>query len=143
MSGPFDEFGQADPWQEDEEDQETALPPAVRSQENHERHLRSRADDLLDAAEGSKEPVSYKRTCNACGSDKLEARGSGVQGGTTTLKCLNCRVESPMATVRSAVEMPVDLGNASAGPFYSATSKGPPNPNMPRFKAKSRGKKKQ
>lgn len=123
MSG-FDEFF------EDEGDDKPVVPAPV----PHDNRVgRSSADDIIDAVEGIKKPPK-RSTCPACESTNITFRGSSLSGGTRRLKCRDCGVEIPVATVQSAA---VVMGptRASRGPFYGRPKPKPSKHNPPHRRA--------
>jgi len=89
---------------------------------------RSRADDILDAVDGTVHEVEVL-VCPTCKGTDFQRRGPGLVG-TTTLRCRGCRLEIPWATTQSAA-VPLQSEVVHAGPFYSGTPKPKVDNNQP------------
>jgi hypothetical protein len=90
------------------------------------RHVRSTADDILDAVSGAPpRPAIPKGHCPLCNSPS-KVRGPGVGNGVVRRRCTNgaCRNEWPVGQRSTRVESRPPPTRTSSGPYYGEG--GPP-----------------
>jgi len=90
---------------EESEEERRGRTEAVRK--SGTKHLRSSADDILDAIDGSPARPPRRTDCPLC-SSPTKMRGPGVGAGVIVRRCTNpsCRNEFPVGMARERAEIP-------------------------------------